>query len=176
MKKNIFIGLLLLGLVSVLFYTGCGTSGSTATTTTSPTTTTIVPVPNTISGTITLPAPGVASCLWVGASTDPTFANGTLFHNQEMEYTVEASVTTINYSVPISTTGTYYIAAVLAVGRATYAGSASPSGGDRVGEYLDGKVPSNFGQSQAETGTPTAIGFTSGDAITGKNFELKVTW
>jgi len=173
MKNFTVLALSLLGLVLVLAYTGCGTSSSTATTTTSSTTTTAVPVANTISGTITLPAPGVTSCLWVGATTDETFVSGD-FYPRENNYTIEAGVTTYNYSLPMSTTGTYYVIAVLAVGRTTFDGT--PVAGDRVGEYSDGKVPSNWQQSLAETGTPTAIDFTSGEAITGKNFELKVTW
>ena len=126
---------------------------------------------DTISGTITLP--GDAGHLWVGATTDPTFSSGV--YPGESNYTVAAGVTTYNYSLPMSAagTGTYYVIAVLAVGQTSYPGPL-PLANDRVGEYADGAVPASFGQ--LPPGTPTPIAFTSGAAVTGKDFQLNVLW
>ncbi|MDD5382150.1 MAG: hypothetical protein PHH60_00625 [Candidatus Margulisbacteria bacterium] len=171
MNKFTVLVMALLGLALVLTFTGCNTATSTDTTTTTAaggTTSTTAPGTATISGTITLS--GQAGHLWVGATTDNTFMSGV--YPGENNYTVAAGVTTYNYSLPISTAGTYYVIAVLAVGQATFPGP-TPIAGDRVGEYSDGGVPAGF--SQTPTGTPAPVTVTTG-AVTGKNFELKVTW
>ena len=172
MKKFTLLALSLMALALVLFNTGCTTATSTATTTTSSsvTTTTAAPVADTISGTITLS--GQAGCLWVGATTDETFASGD--YPGEITHEVVTGVTTYNYSLPMSGagSGTYYVVAVLAVGRASFSGG--PATGDKAGEYADGKMPASLGKTP--TGTPTAIVYNAGDTITGKDFDLKVTW
>jgi hypothetical protein len=84
----------------------------------------------TISGTITLP--GLAGNLWVGATTDNTFTATTGW--QEVYKQVTAADATYNYSIPISTPGTYYILAALSVGT-TESRCPTPAAGDRLGEY-----------------------------------------
>ncbi|MFA5035319.1 MAG: hypothetical protein WC500_06040 [Candidatus Margulisiibacteriota bacterium] len=175
MKKNTIIALFSFILAWGLLISGCSsTSSSTATTTTTlSSTTTTLPGSGAamISGTITLPA-GLAGNLWVGATTDPTFASGV--YVGEENYTITASDTTKAYSLPIGgATGTYYVIAVLAVNQTSYPGPL-PLAGDRVGEYADGAVPASFGKTPS--GTPTAIVYNAGDAVAGKNFNLNVTW
>jgi hypothetical protein len=172
MKKLTVVALFLFGLALVLYNTGCGTSSSTTTATTTTTTTTL---PGTgtslISGTITIPG-GQGGNLWVGATTDSTFASGV--YPAEENYTITAGDTTKSYSLPVgSASGTYYVIAVLAVNQTSYPGPV-PLAGDRVGEYADGGLPASF--SKTPSGTPTAIVYNSGDTLTGKDFELKATW
>jgi hypothetical protein len=166
--------LFLLGLAMVLFVAGCGAASNSATTTTttaSTSTTLSGSGASMISGTITIPG-GLAGNLWVGATTDSTFQSGV--YPTEENYTITAGTTTKSYSLPVgSASGTYYVIAVLAVNQTSYPGPI-PLAGDRAGEFPDGGVPASF--SKSPSGTPTAIVYNSGDTITGKDFELKVTW
>lgn len=171
MKRTLLLAGLALMTVSTLALFGCSSTSSTATTTTASggiTTTTGTPVAS-ISGTITLPG-GVSGNLWVGANTDSTLTATSGW--KEENYLVGPSDTSVDYSLPISTAGTYYVCAVLAIGRTSFDGT--PVTGDRVGEYADGKITSGWGKSPA--GTPAAIVISSGTTATGKDFDLKVTW
>jgi hypothetical protein len=170
MKKFTLLSLFLLGLALVLACTGCTTATSTdTTTTTNSTTSTTVPGSASVSGTVTLP--GLAGNLWVGITTVSTTV--TTENWVEANYLVTAADTSKNYSLSISTPGTYYVIAWLSVG-ATGPTSSLPVAGDRLGEYSDGSVHPDWGQGT--TGTPTAIVVTSGAAETGKDFALNVTW
>ena len=175
MKKNIVIVSFLFSLALVLFNIGCTSATSTDTTTTTGSTATTTTLPGTgaamISGTITIPG-GLAGNLWVGATTDSTLT--TTMEWIEDNYLITTGDTTKSYSLPIGgATGTYYVLAVLTVGRAS-SFEGNPVTGDRVGEYADGKITSGWGKTPV--GTPTAIVYNAGDTITGKDFDLKITW
>lgn len=176
MKKAWLLAGLALILISTLALFGCSSTSSTAATTTTAAggiTTTTLPGTGAamISGTITLPAGGLAGNLWVGANTDATLM--AISGWKEENLTVTAGDTSVDYSLPVGgASGTYYICAVLAVGRSSFDGT--PVSGDRVGEYADGKITSGWGKSPA--GTPTPIVYNAGDAVIGNDFDLKVTW
>jgi len=154
MKKGLMFASLALALVSALALYGCGAASQSGSSLT-------------ISGRITGLA-GQAGVLTVIASTTtegiPTDPN-----KIEVDYNVAATDTAVNYTITVPSAGTYYVLAAHLIGT----GSRDPAAGDKAGQYANGYVPAEFGQTPSAVPDPIVVG---SSAVTGKDFELKITW